>query len=42
MKRLRNDPECERLSDEELACMSGFGNFRSYIRVQKMFGKKKK
>lgn len=42
LKTLRNDPACARLSDEELACMSGFCNFRGYIRVKKMFGQEKK
>lgn len=42
IKTLKNDPVCKRLSDEELACMSGFGNFRSYIRVKKTFEKHKK
>ncbi len=42
MKTLRNDPACSRLSEEELACMSGFGTLHSYIRVKKMFEKEKK
>ncbi len=42
LKTLRNDPACARLSDEELACMSGFSNFRGYIRVKKMFEREKK
>lgn len=41
LETLRNDPACARLSDEELACMSGFSNFRSYVRVKKMFEREK-
>lgn len=42
LETLRNDPACARLDEEELACLSGFSNFRSYVRVKKMFGREEK
>lgn len=36
METLRNAPACSCLTEEELAYMAGFGNFRSYLRVKSM------
>ena len=35
MERLRGDLSCAHLTEEERACMAGFGNFRGYARVKK-------
>lgn len=35
MERLRDDLSCAHLTEEERACMAGFGNFRGYARVKR-------
>lgn len=42
MEVLRDDPACARLSEEERACMAGFGNFRGYLRAKKIIEKEQK
>ena len=42
MEVLRNDRSCAHLSEEERACMAGFGSFRGYIRVKRMIGQEEK
>ena len=42
MEVLRDDPACAGLSEEERACMAGFGNFRGYLRAKKIIEKEQK
>lgn len=42
MEALRNDRSCAHLSEEERACMAGFGSFRGYIRVKRMIDQEEK
>ena len=42
MERLRSDRSCAHLSEEERACLAGFGSLRGYMRVKKEIERERK